>query len=71
MLSEKRINKIMKDSKEMFDDLENFDKTRKLRTKKTVTFTIDRKIAKRFRETCKAKGFNMSQKIELFMRRVK
>lgn len=59
---------IAKKDKEMFDTLIEFEKTKKIRTKIRLNFTIDKSIASRFKKFCKDKGYNMSAKIEQAMR---
>ncbi len=59
---------ITKKDKEMFDTLIEFEKTKKIRTKTRLDFTIDRSIASRFKKFCKDKGYNMSAKIEQAMK---
>ena len=64
MLSQKTIDQIIKKNLSSFKALEEFEKTGKIVTKKRMNFTIDRELAKRFRDYCKNKGENMSNKIE-------
>jgi hypothetical protein len=70
MLSIKRINKVYNNNKDMFDDLENFDKTRSFRTKQYANFSIDKSILKKFRDYCKKNHINMSNMIESYMKKV-
>lgn len=64
--------KIAKDiagkDKALFDTLIEFEKTKKIRTKTRLNFTIDKSIASRFKKFCRDKGFNMSAKIEQAIR---
>lgn len=64
MLPQKTINRIITENLSSFRTLEEFEKTGKVITKKRMNFTIDRELAKRFRDYCKDKGENMSSKIE-------
>jgi|TARA_B100001971_G_C17894627_1_gene384835 hypothetical protein len=50
--------------KALFDTLMEFEKTKKIRTKTRLNFTIDKSLASRFKNFCREKGFNMSAKIE-------
>ena len=50
--------------KALFDTLTEFEKTKRIRTKTRLNFTIDKAIASRFKKFCRDKGFNMSAKIE-------
>lgn len=50
--------------KALFDTLTEFEKTKKIRTKTRLNFTIDKAVASRFKKFCRDKGFNMSAKIE-------
>lgn len=50
-----------------FASLEEFEKTKKIRTKTRLNFTIDKSIALRFKQLCRRKGYNMSAKIERAM----
>jgi hypothetical protein len=55
---------IAKRDKYVFDSLIEFEKTKKIRTKTRLNFTIDKSIASRFKKYCREKGYNMSAKIE-------
>lgn len=50
--------------KEVFDTLMDFEKTKKIRTKVRLNFTIDKSVASRFRKFCREHGYNMSAKVE-------
>jgi len=65
----KRAQKIIK-HKELFDTLMEFEETRKIRTKTRLNFTIDKRVASKFRKHCRKQGYNMSAKIEQAMRKV-
>lgn len=71
MSSSKFINKakeIAKRDKPFFDTLIEFEKTRKMRTKTRLNFTIDKTVAEKFKKYCRDNEYNMSAKIEKFMR---
>ncbi len=59
---------IAKKDKAMFDTLIEFEKTKKIRTKTRLNFTIDKSIASQFKKLCRDKGYNMSAKIEQAMK---
>ena len=59
--------KIARKDKALFDTLVEFEKTKKIRTKTRLNFTIDKSIASRFKKFCRDKGYNMSAKIEQAM----
>ncbi|MBW2984987.1 hypothetical protein KY361_07745 [Candidatus Woesearchaeota archaeon] len=68
-------NKFLKIAKEvaekdkvLFDTLIEFEKTKKIRTKSRLNFTIDKSIASRFKKFCRDKGYNMSAKVEKAMK---
>lgn len=57
---------------ELFQILEEYDKTHKLRKleyKERANFTINSKILRRFREYCKKGGYSMSKLVENFMKK--
>ena len=60
--------KIAVKDKALFDTLIEFEKTKKIRTKERLNFTIDKSVAERFKKFCRDKGYNMSAKIEQAMR---
>ena len=60
----KTVERIIKEHPGAFKALEEFEKTGKVITKKRLNFTIDRELARKFREHCKKKGLNMSELIE-------
>ncbi len=62
-------NIVAKD-KALFDALIEFEKTRKIRTKNRLNFTIDKSLASQFKSFCKAKGYNMSAKVEQAIREI-
>ena len=59
--------RIPKKDKEVFDTLMEFERTKKIRTKVRLNFTIDKSIASKFKKFCKDKRYNMSAKIEQAM----
>ncbi len=72
-----QLNKFIKKAHEIvvkdrvhFDSLLQFEKTKKLQTKDRVNFTVDKVVITEFRRTCKAKGYNMSAKIEEAMKKI-
>jgi len=67
MLSQKKIKEIIEKHAGTFKALEEYDKTGKMVSKTRMNFTLDREHAKKFRDYCKKKGYNMSNKIEEFM----
>jgi len=70
-------NKFMKIAKEiakkdgpMFDTLMEFEKTKKIRTKARLNFTIDKTVAAEFKRFCRENNYNMSAKLEQAMRKM-
>ena len=59
---------IARRDKPFFRSLEEFEKTKKIRTKTRLNFTIDKSLALRFKQLCRRKGYNMSAQIERIMR---
>ncbi len=51
----------------VFDTLMEFERDKRIRTKKRLNFTIDKNTADKFRRYCREKGYNMSSKIEKAM----
>ena len=68
MVSKKKIKKIIKKHSGVFKALEEFEKTGRTIIKTRMNFTIDREVAKKFREYCKKK--NMSLEIEKYMKKI-
>jgi len=64
----KAAKKIAKRDSEVFDTLMQFEKTKKIRTKTRLNFTIDKTVASNFRRFCRDKGYNMSAKVEQAMK---
>ena len=57
---------------EMFDALEEYDRTHKLKKinyKERANFTIDSNLLRRFRKYCQLNAIKMSAKIEQYMRK--
>jgi hypothetical protein len=52
----------------MFDSLIEFERTKKLRTKERLNFSIDKSIVADFKNFCKSHGYNMSALIEKSMK---
>ncbi len=65
---QKIARKIVKRDHELFDTLLEFEKTKKIRTKTRLNFTIDKSVASKFKKFCRDKGYNMSAKIEQMMK---
>lgn len=61
---------IIEEKPAVFKALEDFETTGKAVTKKRMNFTIDKEIAKIFKEFCREKGYNMSAKIEKAMKKI-
>jgi len=53
---------------QLFETLMDFEKTKEIRTKTRLNFTIDKNIASRFKKFCREKSYNMSSKIEQAMK---
>ncbi len=56
--------KVAQENKPLFDTLIEFEKTKQVRTKTRLDFTIDKTLASKFRKLCRDKGYNMSAKVE-------
>lgn len=52
----------------VFKALEEFEKTGSAEVKTRLNFTIDREIAREFRDYCRQNNLNMSEVIETFIR---
>ena len=61
---------IAKRDKEVFDELLEFEKTKRIDTKTRLNFTIDRTVASKFKKYCRNNGYNMSAKVEQAMRNI-
>ena len=67
----KKVDLVIAKYPEMFDALEQYDKTHRLKKihyKERANFTIDSNLLKRFRKHCQKNGMKMSAKIEQYMR---
>lgn len=62
--------KIARRDRAVFDELMEYEKTGKVRTKERMNFTIDKGIAEQFKRNCRRKGLNMSATIENKMREI-
>ncbi|MEK6874137.1 MAG: hypothetical protein AABX52_00090, partial [Nanoarchaeota archaeon] len=63
----KTVKQIVAKYPDMFDALEEYDRTRRLRKlsyKQRANFTIDADLLRRFRAYCQQHGYNMSRLIE-------
>jgi hypothetical protein len=58
---------IVKKDRALFEELMEYEKTKKVRTKERLNFTIDKNVADRFKRHCRRNGYNMSAKIEKAM----
>lgn len=56
--------RIVKEEPQLFETLMEFEKTKRIRTKERLNFTIDKSLASNFRKFCREQGYNMSLKIE-------
>jgi len=63
----KLARKIAERDKDIFDSLIEFERTKRMRSKTRLNFTIDKGVASNFKKYCRGKGFNMSAKIEKAM----
>ena len=63
----RKAREIVKRDSAVFETLMEFEKTKKMRSKTRLNFTIDRSVAMNFRKFCRNKGYNMSAKIEQMM----
>lgn len=61
--------RIIEEKPAVFKALEEFEKTGKTITKTRLNFTIDRELAKEFREYCKKHNLNMSKQVESLMKK--
>ena len=67
---QKIIKKTAKENKEMFDSLIDYEKTGKISSKTRMNFTIDKDLARKFKNQAKTEGYSMSAKIETAIRKV-
>ncbi|MBI2106075.1 hypothetical protein HYT56_04530 [Candidatus Woesearchaeota archaeon] len=61
--------RIIKEKPSGFKALEEFEKTGKTITKTRLNFTIDRTLAKEFRDYCKKHRINMSELVESLIKK--
>lgn len=69
---EKKADKALLMYSEVFDALEEYDRTKRLKKinyKTRVNFTIDSNVVREFRSYCQKKGIKMSSKVEDFIRK--
>ncbi len=62
--------KIAKRDSAVFDTLMEFEKTKEMRSKTRLNFTIDKTMAARFKKYCREHGYNMSAKVEQAMNKI-
>ena len=62
--------KTVKNNPELFNALLEFEKTKKIRTKTRLNFTIDKNIAQKFKKFCRNSSYNMSAKVENSIRKL-
>ncbi|MBS3153515.1 hypothetical protein J4426_03055 [Candidatus Woesearchaeota archaeon] len=60
----KNFEKILKEKPSGFKALEEFEKTGRTIIKTRLNFTIDRELAREFRDYCRKQKLNMSAEIE-------
>ena len=65
---QKIAKQVAKRDRKVFDTLMEFEKTKKIRTKTRMNFTVDKSVAVRFKKFCRDHGYNMSAKIEQAMK---
>ncbi len=58
---------IVREDNAIFETLAEFERTKQLRTKTRLNFTVDKSVAARFKRYCRNKGYNMSAKVEQAM----
>ncbi len=54
--------RIARDDADLFETLMEFERTKRIRTKTRLNFTIDRNVASRFKKFCKEKRYNSERK---------
>ena len=67
----KTFRKIHREYPEVFEALEEYDRTRRLRKityKERANFTVDARTLRNFRSYCAIHGYNMSRLLENFMK---
>lgn len=60
---------IAKRDKQAFDNLLEFEDTKKIRTKTRMDFTVDKAVAANFKKYCRDNGYNMSAKVEQLIKK--
>ncbi len=63
--------KVRREHPQMFEILEEYDRTRRLRKimyKERANFTVDARTLRNFRNYCSARGYSMSRLLENFMK---
>jgi hypothetical protein len=70
MVSQKKIDEIARKHSTALKALEEFEKTGRIVLKTRMNFTIDREIAKKFKEACRKHRYNMSQKVQEAMEQI-
>jgi hypothetical protein len=65
-----KARKIAEKNPEVFNTLMEFEKTKKIKTKTRLNFTIDKEVAMKFKKNAREKGYNMSAKIEQAMKSI-
>ncbi|HLD87212.1 MAG TPA: hypothetical protein VJB12_04040 [Candidatus Nanoarchaeia archaeon] len=63
-------DRILREKPQMFEALMEYERTKRIRTKQRLNFTVDRDIASKFKKFCKDRGYNMSAKVEQAMARL-
>ena len=61
-------DRILREKPEMFEALMEYERTKRIRTKERLNFTIDRSLASQFKKFCREHAYNMSAKVEQAMR---
>ncbi len=71
LTTQDKIKKIINQNQDLFMQLEDLDKTgklRKLKYKKRVNFTLDEGLVQEFRNYCKRQEVEMSPQVELLIK---
>ncbi|MBW2967082.1 hypothetical protein KY362_01205 [Candidatus Woesearchaeota archaeon] len=61
-------HKIAVRDRAIFDELVEFEKKKRIRSKEKMNFTVDKVVASRFKKHCRKEGYNMSALVEKAMR---
>jgi hypothetical protein len=64
----RRVDKILRENPELFEALMEFERTKRIRTKERLNFTVDKGVASQFKKFCREHGYNMSAKVEQALR---